>query len=423
MRLLFVSSLYPPYELGGYEQLCHEVTAELSTRGHDVRVLTSRYGVKSSRDIYVGNVSRSLYLMADIHYYKPLDFFFKRNRQEAKNLAELKDAVNRFQPDIIMFWGMFALSHNLPFWAERCMPGRVVYYLGSYWPLDEDLHASYWKMSTNRTQLDWIKNPFRTVALEQLKREGYPPALKLDNAICCSKYVRDKLAQAGKIAPDAKVIYSCIDPKPFLESEKLPIRKVPGNIYRLLYFGRLVPEKGVHTAIEALGILKKNGHADQLELTILGDGHPDYLKHLRQQAHDLGIENLVHFKGKVPRAEIPHHLTSHNIFLSTSIWPEPFGRTIVEAMLAGLVVLGSDVGGSREIFQYYAEEMLFQPEDAHELANRILRVTRDPALYNNLVKKGMELALNHFTMAPMVDEIEKFLLEASSKVTPNDKLR
>ena len=36
MRILFVSSQYPPHELGGYEQLCHEVTRELLARGHAV---------------------------------------------------------------------------------------------------------------------------------------------------------------------------------------------------------------------------------------------------------------------------------------------------------------------------------------------------------------------------------------------------
>ena len=67
MRILFVSSQYPPYELGGYEQLCYEVKEELVSRGHEVRVLTSRYGVKSKAEIHDGNVIRSLYLMADIH--------------------------------------------------------------------------------------------------------------------------------------------------------------------------------------------------------------------------------------------------------------------------------------------------------------------------------------------------------------------
>ena len=44
MRVLFVSNLYPPNVVGGYEELCHEVASRFAARGHEVAVLTSCYG-------------------------------------------------------------------------------------------------------------------------------------------------------------------------------------------------------------------------------------------------------------------------------------------------------------------------------------------------------------------------------------------
>ena len=44
MRILFLSNLYPPNVVGGYERLCYEVAAGLSARGHEIAVLTSDYG-------------------------------------------------------------------------------------------------------------------------------------------------------------------------------------------------------------------------------------------------------------------------------------------------------------------------------------------------------------------------------------------
>ncbi|NWG07487.1 MAG: glycosyltransferase family 4 protein [Chloroflexi bacterium] len=416
MRILFISSQYPPYELGGYEQLCQEVTIDLLSRGHEVRVLTSRYGVKSKDGLQAGNVYRTLHLMADIHYYKPLDFFFKLPAQERENLAELKRHLDQFRPDVLMFWGMFAMSHNLPYWAEKWMPGRVTYYMASYWPIDVDIHASYWMSPTNRWVTEWIKRPLRTLALARLRREGYPPKLQFEHVISCSEYVRDRLVDAGKFPPHAGVVYAGADPRPF---HNYVSRKgiSPGQRVRLLYFGRLVPDKGVHTAIEALGVLKEKGLADRVELTILGDGHPDYKNFLWQRVRELGIEDRVHFAGKVAREDIPEQLSRFDVFLFTSTWPEPFGRTIVEAMMAGLVVIGSDVGGSREIFQHYEKDMLFQPEDAQGLAERIDRLLSDPELCRRLIDSGRRLAFERFTIHQMTNGIEAFLADVAVRAS------
>lgn len=418
MRILFVSSQYPPHELGGYEQLCHEVTRELLARGHAVSVLTSRYGVRSAQEARSGNVTRTLHLMTDIHYYKPLDFFFKLPRQEKENLAELKNAMEVFKPDVVMFWGMFAMSHNLPYWAEQWMPGRVTYYMASYWPTDEDLHLAYWKSPANRRITEAFKRVLRSFALARLKRQGYPPRLKFDHVICCSEYVRDTLVNAGKFPPRASVVYAGADPAPFQRLEQKKKSTKTGRATRLLYFGRLVPDKGVHTAIEALGLLAHKGFANQVELTVLGDGHPEYKKYLQQRVTELGIENIVHFSGKVAREDIPAMLKDFDVFLFTSTWPEPFGRTIVEAMMAGLVVIGSNVGGSREIFRHYDKKMLFEPEDAQGLSDRIARLLSDPELSRRLVNVGRKLASERFTIQQMTNGIEAFLKQVGPAGSP-----
>ncbi len=414
MRILFVSSQYPPYELGGYEQLCQEVTAELMERGHEVRILTSRYGLQPQDPIRVGNVDRSLHLMADIHYYKPLDFFLHLPRQERTNLEVFRGSIDEFKPDVVMFWGMFALSHSLPYWAERWLPGRISYYVASYWPLDEDLHYAYWKSPANRRVTEIIKRPLREIALGKLRREGYPPALKLDNVICCSEYVRDRLAEAGLLRQEAGVVYAGSNPDLFRDrtAEESPRADEP---LHLLYFGRLVPEKGVHTAIEALGLLKHDGLAERVKLTILGDGHPDYKKQLVQETRELEIEDRVEFVPKIGREEIPEYLSQFDVFLFTSTWPEPFGRTIIEAMMAGLVVIGSDVGGSREIFRDYEPGQLFQAGDARELRDRIQRVLDDPGLRSRLAHSGRKLPFERFTIHQMTDGIEAFLLDVKAR--------
>jgi glycogen(starch) synthase len=408
MKLLFISSQYPPHELGGYEQWCREVTVGLQARGHEVRVLTSQFGVQSPSEMNSNGVTRSLFLQADLNYYRPLDFFLKRSHQERANIQELEKTIAQFRPDLIMIWGMFSLSFNLPYWAEKRMPGRVAYYVASYWPTDMDLHHSYWQLPARRPLTELIKRPLRRLALSQLRREGYPPKLAFERAVCCSHFVRNELVQAGKLPPSARVLYGGVDPEPFLRHQ-VENHKVKDEALHLLYFGRLVPDKGVHTAIEALGILRQRGSVDGVDLTILGDGHPDYKSQLHQRVQELQLEDHVHFSGRVAREEIPAWLSRFDVFLFTSIWPEPFGRTIVEAMVAGLVVIGSDVGGSREIFQYYDENMLFPPGDPYSLADRIIRIKQDPGLRQRLVTIGRRTALERFTLTHMIDGMEAYL--------------
>ncbi len=412
MRILFLSSFYPPYELGGVEQLCHEAAHALSIRGHPIHVLTSRFGMQSGAELNADGVTRTLYLQADNDFYRPLDFFLKRRAQERFNSLELRRVIDEFSPDACVVWGMWNWSWNVPYTAEQRLPGRVGYYIASYWPEDADLHSAYWRRPANHSLTELVKRGLRSLALSRLKNEGYPPPLKFEHAVCCSQYVRDRLVGVGKLPAAVGVIYAGMDQTPFL-----PLRSdanvLDKPVLGLIYFGRLIHDKGVHTAIEAISVLKQRGLANRVQLTIVGDGHPDYKAYLHECVEKGGIAEYVHFAGRVSRVEIPRLLRGFDVFLFTSIWPEPFGRTIIEAMLAGLVVIGSDVGGSREIFADYDQELLFPAGDAMALADRISRLIQQPEIGPDLVRRGRELVIEKFSMDQFVDQIERFISDLS----------
>jgi glycogen(starch) synthase len=418
MRILFISNLYPPYELGGYEQWCQEVATHLIDRGHDVSVLTSRYGVQSGCENDLPNVTRTLHLQTDITYYRSADFFLRRTFQERENIQSLRKMIDRFSPDIVMVWGMWDLSLTLPYWAEQWMPGRVAYFISNYWPVDTDPHTAFWRMPTRRSQMEWVKRPLRVVALAQLRREGYPPPLRFEHAVCCSQYVRDTLVKAGKLPPNAGVLLGGTDPAPFLRHSSLgksrPHRE--GGTLRLLYFGRLIHDKGVHTALEAVGLLKRRGLVDGVDLTILGSGRPDYETRLRQMLPQLDISDHVRFVGQVPREEVPERLGSFDVFLFTSIWPEPMARSVMEAMAAGLLVIGTEVGGQMEMLANGQNALTFKAEDAEGLADHITRVLDDPSLRLRLARAGQQTVLERFTLERMVDDIERYLMDILKNV-------
>lgn len=413
MRVLFLSNFYPPYELGGYEQWCHEVATHLIDRGHQVWVLTSRYGIRSERKNDAPNVTRELHLQSDINYYHSIDFFLRRPNQERENIQALRETIEQFSPDILMVWGMWNLSHNLPYWSEQWMPGRVAYFISNYWPADTDPHTEFWRLPTRRPQLAWVKRLLRWVALRQLRREGYPPQLRFEHAVCCSQHVRDTLVQAGKLPGNAGVLLGGTDPEPFLRHSRLTqnhLDSLHGPV-EFLYFGRLIHDKGVHTALEAMGLLKRRGLLDGANLTILGSGHPDYEAKLRQMLVQLDIGDHIKSVSQVPREQVPEWLGRFDVFLFTSIWPEPMARSVMEAMAAGLLVIGSEVGGQVEMLDNNQNALTFKAEDAESLADHMARVLNDRSLRLRLARAGQQTVLERFTLKRMVDEIEQYLMD------------
>jgi glycogen synthase len=406
MRLLFLTNFFPPYDLGGFEQWCHEIAGTLQARGHSIKVLTSQYGITQGY-LSETDVIRSLFLQADIDWYRPKDFFTKRSIQERHNSNELRKALKHFSPDMVVVWGMWNLSRNLPHLAEVLMPGRVVYYFASYWPIDEDVHLEYWKVPARRFITELVKRPLRYFAISKLEREGYPPKLQYQNAMCCSQYVRNELVTAKIVPTTTGVLYGGIDPQPFLGNSALP--KFDRTPLRLVYFGSLLPKKGVHTIIEALNILKKIGLSQFVELGLIGGGHPDYVTRLKNQVQLYELANSVHFLGRVPRDQIPTLLNEFDVFIFSSIWMEPMARTVMEAMAAGLLVIASRAGGQVEMLEDGYNSLTFEPGDAPELASKIIFALQHPAERITIAQAGNKLVLEQFTLEHMVVNIENWL--------------
>ncbi len=410
MRLLFLTNFYPPHDIGGYEQWAFDVADGLQRLGHDVTILTSRYagGAGGAGERSGHTVIRSLHLESDIEHYNPLNGLFRRDQRERENAQEVERVIREVDPDAVLVWGMWALSQRAPQCAERLLPGRVAYYICSYWPIDEDLHRKYWRPPARRKAMEWIKRPIAKFVERRLERQGYPPKLEFRHALCCSDYVRKTLVDAGKLPASAGVLFGGTDPDEFPDRPAGPARAADDPL-RLVYFGRLIRDKGVHTAVEALGLLREQ--AENVTLTIIGGGHPEYEAHLRNMVGSLGLQDVVRFVDQVERSRIPELLSSFDAFLFTSIWPEPMARTVMEAMAMGLAVIGTDVGGQPEMLFHGENGLIYPSGNAEVLADRILEIARDPHKQARLALAGKRSVRERFTIKRMVDDMERYLRE------------
>jgi glycogen synthase len=407
MRILVLSNFYPPYAIGGMEYRCCETVNLMQKRGHEFLVLTSTYGV-DPRGVVDGNVYRMLALESDLMHYQPIHFFLKSWREDRHNLGIFENLLHKYMPDVVFVWGMWNLSRQLPNYAEQVWNGPLVYSFANDWPAQPNTHELYWSMPAQHhfmRPFKWISNK---LALSYLKFWQSTNTMQFNHVICASHSLWQQLLQSGVPLRNTQVIYPGIDIHLFSKNgthrEKL---SNPG--LSLLYAGSIVEHKGVHTAIEAMKYLEESEPFLDFRLTIVGSGHISYESRLKNFVVENKLEHSVNFINQIPRSDIPDLMHEYDTLIFPSIWEEPFSRMVLEAMASGLVVIGTDTGGTKEILEDGETGLIFPPEDARSLAECIQRLIDNPDLIPKLVKNGRELVAQRFDIHRMVDEIEIYL--------------
>ncbi|MEY4916955.1 MAG: hypothetical protein RL616_868, partial [Verrucomicrobiota bacterium] len=232
----------------------------------------------------------------------------------------------------------------------------------------------------------------------------------VENRTChfCSDFIRQTAVKNGvAFAPHNSVVaHWGIEPAEFTASPRprWPVKK-------LLYAGQMIPEKGIHTAIAALGLLAKENNFSDLTLSLVGGGmRPDYEKELRAQPAQLGIADRVNFLGKIPRAELPRVYAEHDVLIFPSEWDEPFAITPLEAIASGLNVVGTTTGGSGELFRNRETAMTFAAGDAADCARAIRELCAGQELFEKISFNARLEVRSQHTLEAMVDKIEASLL-------------
>ena len=176
---------------------------------------------------------------------------------------------------------------------------------------------------------------------------------------------------------------------------------------RFLYAGRISPDKGVHTILEGLSILKGSHPEYPIECSFFGGGAQDYQEQLESYVKTQQLTEWVQFQGVVPREEMPKVFSEHDVLLFPSIWPEPLARIVQEAMACGLPVIGTTTGGTKEILHDGINGLTFEAENAQMLVRKMVQVIEDEKLLTDLAKAARQTVEEEFSLTRMVDEIEE----------------
>jgi glycosyltransferase involved in cell wall biosynthesis len=141
----------------------------------------------------------------------------------------------------------------------------------------------------------------------------------------------------------------------------------------------------------------------EVHAVLVGDalfpGDRPYAESLRQRAQVLQVQDRVHFVGF--QENIPLWMRMVDVVAHTSTAPEPFGRVIVEGMLAKRPVVAAAAGGAQEIIQN-GNGTSVPPGDVNSLANILHRLLASPDDAERLARVGHRTARRRFSTARMI---------------------
>lgn len=204
-------------------------------------------------------------------------------------------------------------------------------------------------------------------------------------------------------------IYNGIDPRPWAPVDRAELRQLraelglgKGPVIGL--FGRLATWKGQHILVRALTQLP------DAQALIVGDalfGEQAYRSDLEAEIERLGLAPRVHLVGF--RSDVPALMQLCNVVVHTSTAPEPFGRVIVEAMLARRPVIASDAGGAAEIIEHGRSGVLIRPGEPQALAEAVAALLKDPHLAADLADMGQRRAHGRFGLDAALARIDAYI--------------
>ena len=350
MKIGIVSqSYYPRY--GGVTEHVHHTAEELIRRGHDVRVITSRFRGDLPDPDFVDRVGYNILIPFNKAF---VDFTVGlRLKQDLRALFERHDfdVIHTHCP----------ISPSLPVLAVQAASCPQV---GTF-------------HSTGAPGV--IQDAFRALLTRVVE--------KLDARIAVSRTAAD--TAAGMFPGDYRIIPNGVDIERFTPTQSgFDAWHDPDRV-NLLFVGRLDPRKGLHLLIEAMPEVVKRTRG-RARLLVIGDS---YLRARLEASVPAAVRQHIRFLGHVPSSDLARWYRTGDVFVSPASGNESFGIVLLEAMASGCPVVASDIPGYRSVVQPDVNGVMFEAGAVPALADALVRLVEDPERRQTLATRGRARAV------------------------------
>ena len=362
MKILMLTWEYPPRIVGGIARVVHDLSKRLIKDGHEVTVITYKDGdvpeFEDDKGVKVYRIENYM-----IHPNNFIDWIMQMNFNMIAKANELIAKGENF--DVI-----HAHDWLVAFAAKTLKQSYNI-------PLISTIHAT--EAGRNSGIHDEVQR--------YINDTEWLLTYESSEVIVNSNYMKCELQRLfGLPFEKINVIPNGININNFSGIEKdYEFRRqyAMDNEKIILYVGRLVYEKGVQNLISAMPKIL-NGYNDS-KLVIVGRG--GMYDELKNQAKAMGIENKVYFTGYLNSKQVQKMYKCADVAVFPSTY-EPFGIVALEAMLAGVPAVVSDIGGLDEIINHKIDGMKSYAGNPNSIADSVLTLLYDHKLCANISKNA-----------------------------------
>lgn len=231
----------------------------------------------------------------------------------------------------------------------------------------------------------------------------------VDHWIAVSGAMADNLREAGVAPERITVVHDALDLHLFTPGEPARALRqelgIPPEAPVFGLFGRVIEWKGVKEFVEvATRVLAVMPDAYAVVVGDVSDGAESYFREVRALAAERGHGDRILFTRF--RQDVPDLMRLCDVVAHTSIIPEPFGLTVIEAMATGTPVVAANAGGPLETVDPGETGLLADPRDPELFAAELLSLLRDPGRARAMGSLGAERARQRFSAERYAREVE-----------------
>lgn len=174
------------------------------------------------------------------------------------------------------------------------------------------------------------------------------------------------------------------------------------NVVRLIFIGNIAKYKGIYDFTNACIKLYENGFKN-IEISIVGSGEKQVINDIKNAFYNVGMSNF-NFEGY--QKNVSKFLDKSDIFCMCTKW-EAFGRTTVEAMLSGNLVIGANTAGTKDLIDDGVTGILYNQGNSEDLYNKIVLAIENKSRSKEIAKSGRKYMFENMSSEKNADEIYK----------------
>lgn len=411
MRVLVLSTLYPPVAFGGYEVECSGVVERLREH-HEVLVLTSAGG--GADHGHDGDAMEQAHVRRELTRLTPdWQGALRAPGASLRAVGAARRAL-AWEPDLVYCWNGAAIPQAaLRVLADSGVP--LAFRVCEHWFAGLFAEDQFLRELLPGGPRGEGRGLVRGVWAGGCRAFNALPALRL----------RPGAPFRAAISWNSQAIRRMVQTPPFIEPVLERVgHSVPrhGDLYaqvlrdpapepEVVFLGRVTPYKGLSVAIEALALLRSE-HALAARLVVVGPEDPGHGAEMRLLAERLGVAAAIEWRGQATAVQAAAALARAHALIVPSIWEEPFPLVTIEGALARVPLVAADVGGIGEGMHDQEHALLFPRGDALAAATALARVLREEDGETAArVARAHERA-QAFRLGPYLDEQERFVRDA-----------